>query len=111
MAKNKENDFNRLQHLLDQQSDPKPKDIALTQLASDFHKDLRQAELIDHLAQFAASVDSLRGAIDKLNTDTAAVYNHLYGKLNCFTLVIAVATVINSVALVVQVVLQVLGRN
>lgn len=71
------------------------------QIASDFHKDKRQEELIDEITKFTeclgAATEAIRGlkaSIDTMNTDTGSLYNRLYGRLNMLTGVIAGATVI-----------------
>lgn len=121
MAVNREKQFNNLQHIVGSMKNPEPKHLVEAQIATEFHKDKRQEELIDEVSEFKEQLSittqsiaevnkdlkSLKGAVDTLNTDTAEVYNRLYGRLNMLTTVMAMAAVVSCVALVIQVYFQI----
>jgi hypothetical protein len=106
MAKDRENAFNRVQNVLSEIHDPSAKDLTMAQLASDFHQDLRQKEMIEELAAFklelastVSGISNLKTAIDPFNKDSGK----LYVAYLCLTLAITLATIINPAMAVGQV--------
>jgi hypothetical protein len=67
-------------------------------------------EIKEGSERLALTLDAHKAAIEKLNADTADLYNRLYGRLNTLTYRMMIASIVSCVALVIQVIFQIVWQ-